>query len=117
MEKGFPIVRPGQFDVMEYMLDNSNFTESDIRVFLATLYMLAERGDIDIKFWNISLQDEKGIIPNVKDMAKDLEKWSGAVKWGSIALIFAGTMYLTWPYIRALRKRASLKKARSKNYG
>jgi len=112
-DKGYPIVKPGQFEVMEYMVENSNISENHIRVFLATLYMLAEKGDIELKFWNIPLQAEKGIIPGIKDMTKNIEKMSSAVKWGSIALIFAGVTYLSWPAIKALRNRAKSKRARS----
>jgi len=105
VNEGYPIIKPQQFEVKKYIMENSAYTEADIRVFLYVLYTLAQNGDIETKWWNIPLQSEQGIFPAVGDMAKDLEKWSGAVKWGSIALVFGGVLYLTWPYIQALRAR------------
>lgn len=105
VEDGLPIVRPGEFEVKKYIMEKSAYSENDIRSFLYVLYTLAQNGDIETKWWNIPLQKEQGLLPSVGDMAKDLDKWAGTIKWGSIALIFAGTLYLTWPYIRALRAR------------
>lgn len=109
-EHGYPIVRPQQFEVKEYMMENSAYPEHEIRVFLYVLMTLAQKGEIQNKWWNIPLQKEQGFLPAVGDMAKDLDKWAGTIKWGSIALVFGGVLYLTWPYLRALR-------ARSKSHG
>ena len=106
VNEGNPIVRPGEFDVKQYIMNNSSYTENDVRTFLYILYELAQSGDIETKWWNIPLQKEQGILPAVGDMAKDLDKWAGTIKWGSMALIFGGVLYLTWPYIKALRARS-----------
>lgn len=105
VNEGLPIVRPGEFETKDYIMKNSSYSENDVRVFLVTLYLLSQKGDIESKWWNIPLQKEQGLIPSISDMAEDLDKWAGTIKWGSIALIFAGTLYLTWPYIKALRAR------------
>lgn len=105
-DHGYPIVKPGDFSVKKYIMEHSAYPEHEIRVFLYILYLLAEKGEIENKFWNIPLQKEKGILPAVGDMAKDLDKWASTIKWGTIALIFGGAIYLTWPYIKALRARS-----------
>lgn len=100
VQAGYPIVRENEFSVKKYMIENSNFTESDIRVFLYILYELAKAGDIDQKFWNIELQEKRKPV----EMFDFVGKATKAVTWASIAGIFLGGLWFLYPYIKRSRR-------------
>lgn len=106
---GEPIVRPGEFGVKNYMMEQTNFTESDIRVFLMVLYTLAESGRIDQQYWNIPLQ-EKSILTKVtalpEQYIKTADKMAGAIKWGSILALGGIGLYFAWPLIKKIKRRS-----------
>lgn len=107
IEAGYPVPKQGDLSVSKYIKENSNYTESDIRVFLYVLYNLAQAGDISQKWLNIELQDKQSLIPSIpgtKNITQTVEKTVSAVKWGSIALIIAAGIYFGWPLIRKIRR-------------
>lgn len=99
-----PPYAPGQTQAIKYFQDNSSYSDSEIRVFLMMLYQLSQRGEIDQKYWNIELQEKRAVI-NTPGITKSLDKFTGAIKWGSILLIGAGVLYISWPLIRKWRKK------------
>lgn len=107
IEHNYPIVEPGKFGVKDYIIEKSSFSESDIRVFLYVLYELAKAGDIDQKWWNVKLLDDQSILKDIipGDVSKSLDKFSGAIKWGSIALLAAGALYFAWPLLKKVRNK------------
>lgn len=105
IKKGFPVVRPQEFDVKKYMMENSAFSENDIRVFLMILYELAQSGEIEQKWWNIDLQKSQSIIPGLN--TNIIEKTTSAIKWGSIALLAVGAIYISWPILKKMRRKSN----------
>lgn len=103
VKDGKPIYNPPKdIEAKQYMINNSNYSDSDIRVFLYMLYTLAKDGKIDQKYWNIELQEKRG-LPGL-NLDKNITQITGAVKWGSIALVAGAALYLLWPYIKKRRR-------------
>lgn len=105
IEAGKPIYKQGQTAALNYMVENSNYPRMDISVFLMTLYNMAQSGEIDQKYWNIPLQEKRGILPGGGAITDTLDKFTGAIKWGSIALLAAGALYMTWPLLKKMRRQ------------
>ena len=105
VESGQPVYKTGQTGAANYMSKNSNYSDADIRVFLFVLYRLAENGDITQKWWNIPQQEKRSIIPNMpgKKLEKTVGQVTGAVKWGSIAIVIGIATYFLWPYLKRRR--------------
>lgn len=104
VQAGYPIADEGQFKIAEYMSKNSNYSATDIRVFLYMLYDLAKTGEIAQKFWNIPLQESRTVIPDVFT-SKTIDKVSGLVKWVSISALTLGVLYIALPLIGQVKNR------------
>lgn len=109
IEAGFPVVKQGNFAVMDYMMENSNYSESEIRVFLYYLLTLANSGEIEKKWLNPKLAAKSSspiirAITPANSFSQTVEKTAGAVKWGSIALLALAGIYFLWPVLKRVRK-------------
>ena len=103
IKAGNPVYGPGKTGSVDYILKNSNYTISEVRSFLVVLYQLAKEGIVDVKYWNVPLQETRSDNP-IKNYFSSIDKISGAVKWGSIALVAGTALYFTWPFIKKWRK-------------
>ena len=105
LEAKLPVYKKGQTKALDYLVEHSNFTRVDCRIFLYILSELAASGDIDVKWWNIDLQSKKGAITSIKSVSTTIDKWRKTAQWGSIAVLSVVGLYLAWPYITAYRRK------------
>lgn len=100
IEAGKDIVSPGVWSAGDYMVKNSNFEINEIRVFLSTLYNLAQSGEIEQKWWNIPTQSKRTVLPAMDaGITKNVENVSKIVKWGAVLAIIGVVSYLAMPLI------------------
>ena len=105
IQAGEPVYQQGQIGALAYIEKNSNYPHNEISVFLYMLGHLASTGDIDVKYWNIPLQEKRSILPGA-GLQKSVDKMSDAVKWGSIALMVGAGIYFSWPFIKKFRRKS-----------
>ena len=108
-EKGYKAYSPpDEIAVKQYIIDNTNYSEADIRVFLFTLFKLAGTGDLNQKWWNPTLQKDISDIklpgiPDPTDYLKQL-KWVGLIALGGVFL------YFSWPFLMGMRRKLKRRK-------
>ena len=104
IDAGKDVVSPGNSSARDYMIKNSNFDVNEIRVFLFTLYDLAQNGEIEQKWWNIPTQENRTVLTAMDSgITKNVKNVSRIVKWGTVLAILGVVSYVALPLIR--RKR------------
>jgi len=108
IKSGLPRYEKGQTEILSYMRKNSNYSDTDIRVFPYILFLLVEKGDIDQKWWDIKLQSSRGIKKALTDLdpSKNIFKTINNVKWIGIVALGGVAIYFSWPILKKLRDRS-----------
>jgi len=96
----------GSTNLVEKISKQTGYEIGEVRAELAMIRALALDGDIDLFYWNQEHAESSipGQIENTVDTYKKaVSNLGSTIKWGGIAILVVGGMYVFWPMIKKMR--------------
>lgn len=105
IQDGMKPYQQGQTGILTWMRSRTNVPDAQVSMFLYTLYTLAQDGRIDQQYWDIQIQEERAILPNIiPDIPGTITKTLSTVKWVSIAAVVLVGGYYALPFFKKMTK-------------